>query len=188
MSTARTQSGAPVAQIYLVGAVACALISVGAYFLGVRPAMARHTAHIILQAELRAAKQNAATLQGSKNGAQIQLNAVNEALKNQTLRLQPASTVNERVASLTDLAEKGCGLQIEEMRALAVTEGPDYVTVPIQIAGGGTYSNCAKFLHRLRKVFPDTAVRSFQTTNNSASPDSPSATFQFELVWHAAKG
>jgi len=67
-------------------------------------------------------------------------------------------------------------------------DGPDYQTVPILIARSGTYPNCAKFLHRLRKEFPDTAVRSFETTNNSSSPDNPTATFQVELVWHAAKG
>ena len=184
----RNPPGAPVMKIYVAGVAVCALISTATYLLGVRPALDRHAGQVTLRADLTAAKQKAANLLGAKNNTQIQVNAVNEALKSQTLHLQPASTVNERVASLTDLAEKGCGLQIEEMRALAVTEGPDCVTVPIQIAGGGTYSNCAKFLHRLRTVFPDTAVRSFQTTNNSASPDSSSATFQFELVWHAAKG
>jgi hypothetical protein len=32
------------------------------------------------------------------------------------------------------------------------------------------------------------AVRSFETTNNSTSPETPAATFQFDLTWHAAKG
>jgi len=73
------------------------------------------------------------------------------------------------------------------MRPGVIAESADYQAVPILIAGSGTYPNCAKFLHKLRHTFPDTAVRSFETTNNSASPDSPAATFQFELTWHAAK-
>jgi hypothetical protein len=78
-------------------------------------------------------------------------------------------------------------LTIDEMRPDVVSEGRDYKTVPIYIAGNGTYPACAAFLHGLRKRFPDMAVMSFDTTNNSASGDAPAATFHFVLAWHAAK-
>ena len=188
MSNSTRGVGRSVAKIYLAGAAACALVSTGAYFVGVRPAVARHADQASVRVELRAARQKAAALLGTRNGTQSQLNAVNEALQRQALRLDPVSTVNQRLSSLTDLATRECGLVIDEMRPGAIAEGADYQTVPILIAGSGTYPRCAKFLHRLRQTFPDTSVRSFETTNNSASPDSPAATFQFELTWHAAKG
>ena len=189
MAAPTSQLGAAsLVKIYLAGAVTCVALSAGTYLFGVRPAVARHAELAGRQAELKTAKQKAAGLLGMKNNVQGQLNAANDALKGRALRLEPASTVNSRVLTLTLLAKNECHLEIEEMRPLATTEAADYVAVPILIAGSGTYPNCAKFLHRIRTRFPDTAVRSFETTNNSASPDSPSATFQFELVWHAAKG
>ena len=180
--------GGSVLKIYLAGGIACAVFSAGAYFVGIRPVLARYDEQANRQTELSSARKKAAGLVGARNNVASELNATNEALNNLTLHLAPASTVNQRLSNLTALATKECGLTIDEMRPGAVTEGADYQTVSILIAGSGTYPNCAKFLHRLRNVFPDTAVRSFETTNNSSSPDSPAATFQFELAWHASKG
>jgi Tfp pilus assembly protein PilO len=189
MSTAKSKvAGASVVKIYLAGVVACAVVSAGTYFVGVRPAMARYAEHRDQQVALRAARQKAAALLGTRNSTQGQLNAASEALQKQVLRLEPVSRVNQRLSALTELATRECGLIIDEMRPGTIAEGADYTTVPILIAGSGTYPKCARFLHRLRQAFPDTSVRSFETTNNSASPDSPAATFQFELTWHAAKG
>jgi Tfp pilus assembly protein PilO len=185
----RNQSGsASVVRVYVCGGAVCAAVTVAAYLFGVRPAVARYDETVARQLELNAARQKAANLLGARNSTQNQLNAVNEALKSLTLRLEPASTVNQRLSKLTDLATRECQLVIDEMRPMPPADGADYQTVPILIAGSGTYPNCAKFLHRLRKDFPDTAVHSFETTNNSSSPDNPTATFQVELVWHAAKG
>jgi Tfp pilus assembly protein PilO len=178
-------SGSPW-KIYAAGAVACALLSVGAYAFGARPAIARYQEHVDRQAELLAAKQKAANLLGTLNSSRTQLTAANEALNSFTLRLEPATTINQRLSRLTALAN-ATDLKIDEVRPGAIGEAPDFQTVPILIAGSGTYPACARFLRDLRKTFPDTAVRSFETTNNSSSPDSPAATFQFDLVWHAAK-
>lgn len=180
--------GAALAKTYVAGAVVCALLSAGAYFFGVRPAAARHEEQASRHLELKAARKKAAALLTARNAAQAQLQSIETALKSQTLRLEPASTVNHRLAKITDLATKDCHLVIDELRPGVIAESGDYQSIQIFIAGSGTYPNCAKFLHRLRQKFPDTAVRSFETTNNSASPDAPAATFQFELAWHAAKG
>jgi Tfp pilus assembly protein PilO len=180
--------GASVVKVYACGAAVCAALTAAAYLFGVRPAVARYDDYVAQQLEFKTARQKAAGLLGVRNSTQNQLNAVNESLKNLTLRLEPASTVNQRLGKLTELATRDCQLVIDEMRPMAATDGADYQTVPLLIAGSGTYPNCAKFLHRVRKDFPDTAVKSFETTNNSASPDNPTATFQVELLWHATKG
>ena len=187
MSQSRPPNASPL-KIYLAGGLVCAALSAGAYFLGVRPAMARHEDQESRQADLKAARQKAANLVGTRNNTLAQLAETNKAMESLPLRLEPVSGINQRLLRLTDLATKECLLTIDEMRSGAAADGADYQTVPILIAGSGTYPACAKFLHQLRRVFPDTAVRSFETTNNSASPDAPAATFQFDLVWHASKG
>jgi Tfp pilus assembly protein PilO len=184
----KAHPGASVVKVYACAGAVCAAMAAGAYLFGVRPASARYDDYVARQAELRAARQKAANLLGVRNATQNQLNAVNDALQKLTLRLEPASTVNQRLSKLTDLATRECQLVIDEMRPMPPADGADYQTVPILIAGSGTYPNCAKFLHRLRRDFPDTAVKSFETTNNSSSPDNPTATFQVDLVWHAARG
>ena len=187
MSAKRPANASPL-KIYLAGGVVCAALTGAAYLLGIRPAMARHDDQQSRQAELKAARHKASSLAAVRNNTLAQLAETNKALENLPLRLEPVSGVNQRLLRLTDLATRECLLTIDEMRSGAVADGPDYQTVPILIAGSGTFPACAKFLHQLRKTFPDTAVRSFETTNNSASPDAPVATFQFDLVWHAAKG
>ena len=174
-------------RIYVCGAVVCVALTAGAYAVGVRPAVRRHAEQVARQADLRARKQKAAALANELQSARSQLAAVNDALRSRSLRLQPASRVNDRISDLTKLTE-GSGLTIDEMRPGVIAEGRDYKTVAILVAGNGTYPACATFLHRLREKFPDMAVRSFETTNNSTSPDAPAATFQFDLTWHAAKG
>jgi Tfp pilus assembly protein PilO len=174
-------------RIYAAGALICAALSAGAYAAGVRPAVRRRAVQVAHQTELRARKQKAANLAGQLNTARSQLAAVNETLRSRSLRLQPAELVNERIDSLTTLADT-THLMLDDLRPGTTSETADYKTVQILMAGSGTYPNCAAFLHNLRRSFPDMAVRSFETTNNSASPDAPAATFQFDLIWHASKG
>jgi Tfp pilus assembly protein PilO len=162
-------------------------MSFGAYWAGARPALARHDEQNQHQVDLQAARRKAANLVGTRNATLAQVAAVNAELANLPLRLEPASTVNHRLAALTALF-KDCRLNIDKTRAGTAVDVGDYQAVPIVITGTGTYPAFARFLHRVRKAFPDTAVRSFETANNSASAESPTATFQVDLVWHAAKG
>jgi len=160
MSTPTSRGpGGPVLRIYLAGATAGALFSVCTYFVGVRPAVARHEDHATRQLDLRAARQKAASLLATRNATQAQLNTTNEALKNLTLRLEPASTVNQRLSILTEVATRECQLVIDEMHPGTVVESAECQAIPILMAGSGTYPNCAKFLHKVRQKFPDTGNR-----------------------------
>ena len=98
---AQTSRGNSVAKIYMAGAFVCALLSAGAYFFGISPAIARYDDHASRQTELAAAKKKAAGLLITRNALNNQLNATNEALNNLTLHLAPASTVNTRPSDLT---------------------------------------------------------------------------------------
>ena len=173
-------------RIYLAGAAVCAAMSTGVYVFGVRPAARKHHEAQERHQQSNERRRQAATLAGQLNTTRTQLAAVNEALHRQTLRLEPSNRLNHRLSRLNELAEAS-GLTVDEMRSSPAAQGQDYQTLPILIAGNGTYPACARFLHRLRVTFPDMAVRSFETTNNSASPDAPAATFQFDLAWHAAR-
>ena len=181
-----TRGAGPLWRIYACAGVACVLLSAGTYAFGVRPALTRYNEGLDRQAELKTARQKAANLLGTLNNSRTQLTAINDALENHTLRLEPATTINQRLSRLNVLAT-AADLKIDEVRPGSITDGSDYKTVPIRIAGSGTYTSCAKFLRELRKKFPDTAIGSFEMTSNSAVPDSPAATFVFDLVWHTAK-
>jgi Tfp pilus assembly protein PilO len=173
-------------RIYVGGVAVCAAMSAGVYFFGFRPAARKHRQFEARQHDANERRQQAANLAGQLNTARAQLAAVNEALVRQTLRLEPSNTLNHRLSRLNELAEAS-GLTIDEMNSADVEEGTDYQTIPIHIAGNGTYPACAKFLHELRQTFPDMAVRSFETNSNMPSPDVPAATFRYHLAWHAAR-
>ncbi len=173
-------------RVYLAGATVCAAMSCGVYVFGVRPAARKHHDFYARKQQVLDRRRQASHLAGQLNATRLQLSAVNDALVRHTLRLEPSHTLNHRLSRLNELAEAS-GLTIDEMRSGQAEDGGDYQTLPILIAGNGTYPACAKFLHKLRTTFPDMAVRSFETNNNSSSPDTPAATFQFDLGWHAAK-
>ena len=183
---ARKSSGCRPWPIYVAGAVVCAAMACGVYLFGVRPAARKHHDFYARKQQVMDRRRHATHLAGQLNATRVQLSAVNEALVRQTLRLEPSHTLNHRLSRLNELAETS-GLTIDEMRSGQAEDGGDYQTLPILIAGNGTYPACARFLHKLRTTFPDMAVRSFETNNNTSSPDTPAATFQFDLAWHAAK-
>ena len=101
------------------------------------------------------------------------------------LRLEPATSINPRLARLADLAGES-GLVLDEIQPGPAADGSHYQTVPIRLAGGGSYPAVAVFLHRLRERFPDTAVRSFECSNTAPGADRPSAAFRAELAWYTA--
>ena len=169
-------------RVYAVCALTCVALSAAGYALGVAPAMARAARAEADRVELSNRKQHAADLTAQAAGSRADLAATREALAALPLRLEPAALVNERIAKLTDMASDA-RLSVSEIRPGIVTEGRDFDSVPITIAGTGTYPACADFLHRLHDRFPDTAVRAFR----AGQTEGGAASFSVDLVWHTAR-
>ena len=112
------------------------------------------------------------------------LTAVEEATAQQAVQLSPADAVNAKLASLSDLAAES-GLQIDQIRPGKAQPGQYYQTVPLHVAGVGTYRQCVRFLRQLKRLMPDTSAQSFDLAGNAADPMKP-GTFSFGLQWVAA--
>jgi Tfp pilus assembly protein PilO len=169
-------------KLYASALLTCVALSAGGYALGVSPAVARAARAAADRAELAERRKQAAELSAATTAGRADLVATRESLAALPLKLEPASAVNQRLARLTDMAGES-NLSVAEIRPGALVEGRDFDSVPISIAGTGTYPACATFLHRLHDRFPDTAVRSFR----AGQSETGNASFSVDLVWHTAR-
>jgi hypothetical protein len=171
--------------IYAAGAVVCAVLTGVAYLVGIQPAQARYAAHSKELTELRMRQVKATDLVRQFASAQESLEQTLKQVQGLRLRLDPATSVNSRLARLADLCGES-GLAIDELQPGAAVDAPHYQTVPIRLVGTGSYTACATFLHDLRNRFPDTAVRAFESSNPNPGRNQATGTFRFELVWYTA--
>jgi Tfp pilus assembly protein PilO len=169
-------------KLYAAALLGCAALSAGGYLLGVSPAMARAARTAADRTELAERRKKAGELSAAATVARAELVTTRDALAALPLKLEPAAAVNQRLARLTDLAGEA-NLSVAEVRPGTLTEGRDFDSVPIAIAGSGTYPACAQFLHRLHDRFPDTSVRSFRAGQGEGG----SASFSIDLVWHTSR-
>ena len=168
------------------GAAVLLAISAGMYAGGVGPMLESRSRHAARLAELEAGREASQKYKDAADRLKAQVIAVQEELTNRPMRLQPARMLNQRHADVTRLATEA-GLEISELQPRAGVRKPLFQTIPIHLAGSGTYRTAAAFLHRLHKKFPDTGVSSFELTANPAVPVE-GASCRFELVWYAAPG
>jgi Tfp pilus assembly protein PilO len=171
-------------KLYASALLTCGALSAGGYWLGISPAMARAAHTAADRAELAERRKQAGELSAAATAARAELLVTRDALAALPLKLEPASAVNQRLARLTDMAAES-SLSVAEVRPGTLVEGRDFDSVPIAIAGTGTYPACAAFLHRLHERFPDIAVRSFRAGQGEANAGS--ASFGIDLVWHTAR-
>jgi Tfp pilus assembly protein PilO len=172
--------------IYGCGGAACAALSVVAWIALVSPTLEQLSVRSARFHELRAQQQKHANLNAELASSRQELKDLQQALANSTLRLEPASEVNHRLAALTTVAGSH-GMALDELRPGAAADSPQYKLLPIHMAGTGTYPACARFLHTLHERFPDTGLQSFEITNPSPGGDQLKLTFQVELVWYTKK-
>ena len=134
--------------------------------------------------ELTVQQKQLRALDDELNALTAQLTAVEEAMGAQSVRLDPPDAVNTRLAVLSELAS-GCGLQIDKLRPGRPIPNQHYQTVPLHVAGVGSYRQCAVFLRQVKAAMPDTSAQTFALAGNGLNPLQP-GTFTFVLQWIAA--
>lgn len=170
-------------KIYAIAAGACLLMTGAAYFFGIEPAMAAREKTLADRAEFESRVGKVADLSRTLQGTRRQLEDTRREIAGLPLKLEPASFVNHRLARIAELAGES-GLMLEEVQPSTPTDGAYYQTVPIRLAGTGTYPSCAEFLHGLRARFPDMSVKAFECTSNGARNDRDTpANFRAEVSW-----
>ena len=85
------------------------------------------------------------------------------------------------MAQIVDVAAAQ-NLVIDESWSREAESGEQFQTIPINVSGTGSYSDCAAFLHEVHDRLHDVRVTTFELSGNPSSPGQ----FQFDLVWYAA--
>lgn len=177
-------------QIDLTGLAVCALLTAGAYFAAVAPAMDRRDADAASRVALADARDRVTGLSSSVRTTRTQLTDAQATLAKVEIPLQSATTINARLAALAELAVQ-CGLDVQHTQtgALSVAESKRFARLPIQLAGAGSYRACETFLHRLAQQFPDTGMKSFTLDGSPATESSTTpVSFGCELIWYVQAG
>jgi Tfp pilus assembly protein PilO len=165
------------------GIIVCLLLTAATVWLGFAPIWQRHANFLNEQHELESQKQQNSHQELVLLASKKHLALTQAELEKVPLHLQPTGDLNQRLASVTDLAAHS-HLRIEDITPGATTRGIRFDTVTIHLAGEGTYPACAAFLHHLKQSMPDIGIRTLHiysqgTTGNDAK-------FAFDLQWFAA--
>jgi Tfp pilus assembly protein PilO len=169
--------------VHAVGAAVIGAISIVAFLVVVQPVLRMRTQRVEMVRELDEQQRMADDLDQKRQRLEDAMGHIRRQLATSRIQLQSSKYLNARIAHIIDQADKG-ELDVHETRPGTVRDHPRYQTVPILLAGRGSYSDCAAFLHRLRESLPDTGVVEFELTGRPAAPLAP-ASFRFNLVWYA---
>jgi len=171
-------------RVDLIGAAVLVVLT-SVFVLGpVRGGLRQRAVAKVQRTELAAQESRLAQADRILMAVKKDYGAVEARLAQSALHLEPSANVNSRLARISELAIEA-GLQIDEIKPGAPLMGEHYETVPIFLAGNGTYRQCAVFLHQLRQALPDTGAESLELSGNAAAP-AATGTFRFNLHWHAA--
>lgn len=171
--------------VHGVGAGVCLLLSLLLYVVSISPMLAHHKAQQVMRAELETERDKAQQIDQVAQRMQAELVSTERAVADYALELQPVTALNRRVSQLTALATQ-IGLQINEIRPKQPKAGTFYQTVPIRVAGEGSYLASSAFIHALHATLPDMAVASLRLDGRVAMGQQGTvSTFEFELIWYA---
>ena len=170
-------------KLHAIGAATCIAMTMFVYFAALQPLVRHQVEWDAKTRELAEQRQRAADLAQTLTDMRGQLAVAQDAIAASPLQLQPVSQINQRLARLTTLATD-CGLQIDQIQPGEAAVGAWYQTVPIAVAGVGSYRTCAAFLHRLHTTSADVSVWSFDLSRPNPDGDSI-ASFRVDLAWYA---
>ncbi|MBX3409279.1 MAG: hypothetical protein KF859_05270 [Phycisphaeraceae bacterium] len=170
--------------IHAAGLTAAIVLS-GLAALGIlQPAMAdRERSASVLQ-ELEKARSRAETLRLERRDLEQMHTQITRALAGQRVVPVPVTQQNQRLAALTELAQRH-GLALEQMTPGTAHASPRSTAVAIRMACRGGYPACVAFLRSLHAEYPDTAVVGVRALSPPESAGQL-AYIGLDLVWYAA--
>ena len=166
-----------------VGVAAILAVAAAVYLGGIGPILWQHQQRKVQRQELATQREQADDLQNQLNQLRTQLRRAETAAADHSLRLEPLSALNARVARLTDFANT-TGLTVQQVRLGEVVAGTHYHTVPIELSGEGRYSDSSQFLDLVHETMPDVATASVSL--RSRPGDEGDLAFVLHLLWYAA--
>ena len=167
--------------IHLGGAATAIAVTIAAAVMIVQPLRRSMAEEARLETELSELEEQAAS---HRLDLEQRLGRLRTELAAAEVELLPVHQLNRRLADMTALLEQS-GMTIQETELGETRGGRWFRTVPIRLAGTGSFPQCAAFLHELRSEMPDTGVIAFDLSGSPDRPGQPTS-FRFDLVWFAA--
>jgi Tfp pilus assembly protein PilO len=183
MTSASPKTGALLLGPHAIGSALIAAISLAAFLVVVGPAQRMGSQRAAMERELDEQQRRAEELDRTRTMLTDELDHIGQQLAASDIQLQSSRYLNARIAHIIDHAAKG-EVAIHETRPGTVRDHGRYQAVPILLAGRGSYSDCAAFLHQLHTSLPDTGVVEFELTGQPGDTRA-AASFRFNLVWYA---
>lgn len=174
--------GSSFLRIDVAGLLVCLVLSGATYLIGARPLLASRDERAARNVAFQATMEQANLLAAGTRALRAQLSTAQTAVAKIEIPLQPATSINQRIAELTSLGGD-CKLEMQSIQPGAISSSPRFAQIPIQITGTGTYRACAEFLHRLRLQCPDTSVCAFEFSA-AAGDQNAMVTFNVQLMWY----
>jgi hypothetical protein len=181
MTTHRTDSGL----LLHAAGLTLALALTGLAALGiVQPVMAERERSSGVLSQLEDARARTDALRLERRKLDQKLAQLTGTLATQRVVPVPVSHQNQRLAALTDLAQRQ-GLILEQMTPGATTTTERSTAVSIRMACRGTYPACVAFLKNLHAEYPDTAVVGIRAMAPPGEVEA-GAYIGLDLIWYAA--
>lgn len=169
-------------RVHACGVLAVAGISGAAYFGIVRVLINRDAPIRQLLADINARGEEARAAEDAAGDSRRRLAELER--NPPAVKLESADLINQRLVRITNKAV-AAGLSIDQMTPGTPAPAARFVTVPVKISGTCTYPGLSRFVHELRREFPDSAITTLQVSGNPADPTSR-ASFAAEIAWFAA--
>jgi Tfp pilus assembly protein PilO len=159
-------------------------MTIAAYLITINPIIRSESKRADVQSHIDEQRDRVMSLDVTREQLRKQLDEAREQVAASHVQLQSSEFLNSRLALIVELASTS-GIEIYQSRPGRMIDTPRYQAVPISLAGVGSFTDCAAFLHRLHETLGDTGVEAFELTGTPEAPNS-TASFRFELVWYAA--
>lgn len=165
------------------GAAACLIVLAVGYFSVVRPYLTGEARTRRERDDLVALNEQEAQRAAEWRTSQQDLQQIERSIAAMPFTLRPVTQVNSHLAQVVELA-KGAGLTVQDMNPGSPVVGKRFISVPIKLRGTGGFPEVTEFLSALHARFVDTRVTAF-SLNADLGAVNGSASFSFELAWHA---
>ncbi len=163
------------------GVATLGLIGAAWYGLALHPVLTASARVSQVTLEVDAARRSVADLVARRDRASSEWQAIAADLARVTVRLQPATALNARLAELAKLAEAE-GLQVDAIEPKAAVETSLAVRVPVRLGARGSSPAAIRFLASLKERFPDVAVEGFDVAGREGEVGTA---IKFDCVWYA---
>jgi hypothetical protein len=167
-----------------LGLSICIAATLTFYLLCVAPLARQRQGRARRMSELQDRRQAMAALRADLTRTRERLAVAQEESKAASIRLDPPTEINKRIARLTEFFS-ALDLTVDDFQTGAPSAGPECSVVPINVVGRGHFIGAARFLRGLNETFPDMSVVRIDLQGTPGQSTSVRR-FQFDLFWYAA--